>query len=226
MELILTLLCVAGGALGGVIPAVRRWHAPLATLFLGLTLVLVSGELLPVLARALSAPPISGLRVFVTTLTWVWHGLLGLMLVLATRRPTSGLAGEIAAHAKASASSLAAVSLYVAGKYAVFTIGKLLHSEEMVAFFVNSGLPAWMHWFVMGAEVAGACGILLHGWLGTGPLASIGLLLLLVGAIHTHWRNRDPLSDSYDAILQLIDVAALLGLYLAKARQARRAASA
>jgi uncharacterized membrane protein YphA (DoxX/SURF4 family) len=65
----------------------------------------------------------------------------------------------------------------------------------------------------MMAESLGALGILFHYKLKTGPLAALGLMVIMLGAIYTHLHNRDPFSDSYAAVIQLINLALLLFVY-------------
>lgn len=89
-------------------------------------------------------------------------------------------------------------------------IGKLGHDADMRAFFVQSGYPVWFMYSVMAGEILGSLGLFLKATLV--PSASF-LFLMMCGAVFTHWRNGDPLSDSTDALHLLIMVAciALLG---------------
>jgi len=82
------------------------------------------------------------------------------------------------------------------------------------AFFQQSGYSIWFLYFIMTAEAAGALGILLHFKLRTGITATAGLMLIMLGAVYTHWHNKDPFSDSLAAVSQFVNLAILLLLYL------------
>jgi putative oxidoreductase len=83
----------------------------------------------------------------------------------------------------------------------------------MTDFFKQSGYAIWFLYFIMAAESLGGIGILFHFKLKTGPLAACGLILIMIGAIYTHWHNHDPFSDSYAAVSQLISLAMILIIY-------------
>jgi hypothetical protein len=65
----------------------------------------------------------------------------------------------------------------------------------------------------MAMETLGAIGVLLHFKLKTGPLATVGLMLIMIGAMYTHRHNNDPFSDSFAAISQFITLGIMLILY-------------
>jgi uncharacterized membrane protein YphA (DoxX/SURF4 family) len=65
--------------------------------------------------------------------------------------------------------------------------GNITHDADMRQFFVHSGYPAWFLYFTIVAETAGAVGLLV---LNTMLPASVGLSLVMTGAILTHFRNR------------------------------------
>jgi hypothetical protein len=46
-----------------------------------------------------------------------------------------------------------------------------------------------------------------------GIFATVGLALIMLGAVYTHWHNGDPFSDSYSAVSVLISLSLLLFLY-------------
>ena len=107
-----------------------------------------------------------------------------------------------------------AASLSTANVFFVATAGKSMNMSYMIGFFHQSGYAVWFLYFIMAAETAGGIGILLHFRLRTGIPAVAGLLLIMLGAVYTHWHNGDPFSDSYAAVIQLIGLSALLALFL------------
>jgi putative oxidoreductase len=107
-----------------------------------------------------------------------------------------------------------AASVATANVFFVATMGKIVNMTDMISFFHQSGYAVWFFYFIMAAETAGGIGILLHFRLRTGIAASLGLMLIMLGAVYTHWHNGDPFSDSYAAVEQLIGLSALLALYL------------
>ena len=111
-----------------------------------------------------------------------------------------------------------AASILSANEFILATVGKSTAMTQMITFFHQSGYAVWFLYFIMAAETAGGIGILLHFRLRTGIAATIGLLLIMLGAVYTHWHNGDPFSDSYAAVEQLIGLSALLALFLRERR--------
>jgi hypothetical protein len=109
--------------------------------------------------------------------------------------------------------TLWAISIGIANSFLVATVGKSTNMPYMVIFFKQSGYAAWFLYFIMAAETACALGILLHFKLRTGIYATLGLMLIMLGAICTHLHNRDPFSDSYAAISEFISLVFLLLIY-------------
>jgi uncharacterized membrane protein YphA (DoxX/SURF4 family) len=101
----------------------------------------------------------------------------------------------------ASPDLLRALVVSVTLSFIAVEIGKLAHDADMRQFFLQSGYPAWFHDVVMGLETLGALALLV-------PTlripAAAGLCVLMVGAIQTHHRNGDPVTDSLEAIHLLI----------------------
>jgi uncharacterized membrane protein YphA (DoxX/SURF4 family) len=105
------------------------------------------------------------------------------------------------------------ISILTANAFLVATVGKSQHIDEMITFFKASGYAIWFLYFIMTAEALGGLGILLHFKLRTGPLAAAGLAIIMLGAVYTHWHNKDPFSDSYAAVGQLVNISLMLVLY-------------
>jgi hypothetical protein len=106
-----------------------------------------------------------------------------------------------------------AISISIANSFILATAYKLQNMSYMLNFFRHSGYANWFLYFIMSVELLGALGILIHYKLKTGPLAAWGLMIIMFGAIYTHLQNDDPFSDSYAALIQLINLSLLLIVY-------------
>jgi len=109
--------------------------------------------------------------------------------------------------------TLWAISVTIGNSYLVASVGKSTNMPYMIGFFKQSGYALWFLYFIIAAESLCAIGILLHFKLKTGMLASIGLVLIMFGAVYTHLHNHDPFSDSYEAIAELLNLSFILLLY-------------
>ena len=109
--------------------------------------------------------------------------------------------------------TLLAVSIVVANTFLVVTLGKSLYQPFIVTFFRQSCYAAWFVYLIMIAEPLGSLGILFHFRLKTGPLATACLMLLMLGAVYTHWHNKDPFPDYYAAVMEFITLSLLQALY-------------
>ena len=107
-----------------------------------------------------------------------------------------------------------ALSIMEDNAFILATVGKAMNMTEITTFFQQSGYAIWFLYFIMTAEAAGALGILLHFKLRTGLPATVGLMLIMLGAVYTHWHNKDPFSDSLAAVSQFVNLTMLLLLYL------------
>jgi hypothetical protein len=68
------------------------------------------------------------------------------------------------------------------------------------------------------AELAGAAGLLIGlYWAPLGVVAAVGLTLLVLGAVITHLRRKDPVKVLTPAVLYLVASVAVLALRLATA---------
>jgi|SRR6185503_16587110 len=109
--------------------------------------------------------------------------------------------------------TLIGVSLSTGLSFLIATEGKAANMDEMIYFFRASGYASWFLYVIMGAETLGALGVLLHFKLKTGPLATTGLMLIMIGAMYTHRHNKDPFSDSYAALTQFMTLGLMLILF-------------
>jgi uncharacterized membrane protein YphA (DoxX/SURF4 family) len=80
-------------------------------------------------------------------------------------------------------------------------IGKSGHDMEMRQFFLGSGYTLWFMYLIMALEILGAIGLFISRAIVP---SALGLVVLMSGAIYTHYRNNDPFSDSLDALRLLI----------------------
>ena len=116
--------------------------------------------------------------------------------------------------------TLIAVSISAGNAFIIATAGKITYLAQMLDFFKQSGYAAWFLYFIMIAEPLGGLGILFHFTLKTGPLATICLMFIMLGAVYTHWHNKDPFSDSYSAVNEFITLSLLLVLYYSEKQAA------
>lgn len=86
-------------------------------------------------------------------------------------------------------------------------IGKIAHDVEMRRFFAQSGYPIWFLYFVIATETFGAIGLFFPRTLLP---AAFGLSLIMMAAIRTHLHNRDPFSDSLEALHLLVLLACIV----------------
>jgi len=81
-----------------------------------------------------------------------------------------------------------AIAVLLSLAFLMTGISKLTGQEEMVLNFEKWGFPLAFMYFVGASEIAGAIGLLITKFRG---LASIGLVLLMMGAIGTHILNSE-----------------------------------
>ncbi|MGD9560904.1 MAG: DoxX family protein [Pyrinomonadaceae bacterium] len=103
---------------------------------------------------------------------------------------------------------LKGLCLSVACSFLATEIGKLAHDAEMRLFFLSSGYPIWLLYFVILAETLGSIGLFVEK---TVVPAAIGLCILMVGAIYTHFSNGDPFSSSMEALHLLLLLVCVIG---------------
>lgn len=114
---------------------------------------------------------------------------------------------------KALSLTISGLSIQLAFYFFMVGIGKYRHLAEMKTFFTQSGYSTGFLYFIIIAEFLAAFGILLNGLFNTGRVAATGLILIMLGAIYTHYANGDPVTDSYDATHQFIRLVFLLLFY-------------
>jgi uncharacterized membrane protein YphA (DoxX/SURF4 family) len=101
-------------------------------------------------------------------------------------------------------------------------VGKLAHQAEMRSFFTASGYPAGFLYVVIALEILGAIGLLEPR---VRLVAACGLSVIMMGAIGTHARNGDPLSDSFEAMHLLATLVAIVLIGVLRERVGTTAAA-
>ena len=154
------------------------------------------------------------LSIFLQIINLIMYGTLGyLAAYIALNFQELTEQAENAALQRIIRKTLRAVSIAIANTFMVVTLGKSFHMPFMMAFFRQSCYAVWFLYFIMGAEPLGAIGILFHSKLKTGPLATLGLIIVMLGAVTSHLYYHDPFSASYEAFIQLINLSLLLLIY-------------
>jgi uncharacterized membrane protein YphA (DoxX/SURF4 family) len=110
---------------------------------------------------------------------------------------------------------LKGICLSVSLSFFAIEIGKAGHDAEMRQFFLESGYPVWFMYFIMVAEASGSIGLLAPK---TVIPAASGLIMIMLGAIYTHYHNRDPFSDSLEAVHHLVLLVCILIIALRRGR--------
>lgn len=94
-------------------------------------------------------------------------------------------------------------------------VGKLANDGVMREFFLQSGYALWFMYSIMTFETLGALALFVSRTIV--PAAS-GLAAIMLGAILTHVRNRDPFSDSLEALHLLIILVCIIGISVLRPR--------
>jgi uncharacterized membrane protein YphA (DoxX/SURF4 family) len=109
--------------------------------------------------------------------------------------------------------SLWSITIATGNAFIMSAINKATHFSSMSLFFTGSGYKVWFLYFIMAAEALGGLGLLLHFKLKTGPVAAIGLMLIMLGAVYTLWHNKDSFSDTEAALSHLVTLSLILVFY-------------
>jgi len=185
--------------------------------------VLSFAALLCILLGLLGILPKSGsyVRLFQILIYRGWlvigTGIASVLLILVgTRSRTKVTSGNDAIRSfVTSPYLLRGICLSVALSFICTEIGKLAHDADMRQFFLQSGLPVWFLYFIIFAETVGAIGLLVQR---TVVPAALGLALIMAGAIGTHLHNRDPFSDSLEALHLLVLLICIVLIRLLRGR--------
>ncbi|MDB5145066.1 MAG: DoxX family protein [Mucilaginibacter sp.] len=206
-------LIIAGGLLSLVIKPKAELVYNLAMGYVALTLLISVDVWIFYFSGIKNAAVVSTLSFIMSWGGMLGHLVLGFLVV--------NIAADNTPLRKIIGATLWGISILTANSFLVATVGKSMNIPIMISFFKQSGYAIWFLYFIMSAEAFGGLGILLHFKLKTGPLAAAGLAIIMLGAVYTHWHNKDPFSDSYAAVGQFINLSLLLILYYFK-QQANR----
>jgi hypothetical protein len=154
------------------------------------------------------------LNIFLQVINSLAHALLGYLIAYIILN-FQQLAGQTENRGLKNVIRLTrwAISISVANTFILATAGKSQNIAYMLDFFRQSGYANWFLYFIMSVEPLGALGILFHYKLKTGTLAAWGLKIIMLGAVYTHLQNHDPFSDSYAAVILLINLSLLSLIY-------------
>ena len=142
-------------------------------------------------------------------------GLFALAVLLSARLRPAGRRAPAGLSFAASDWTLRGLCVSTALAFLATEVGKLAHQEEMRSFFTASGYPAWLLYVVIALETLGAIGLLEPR---VRLVAACGLAVIMAGAIATHARNGDPVSDSFEAMHLLATLAAIVGVGVLRER--------
>ena len=124
-----------------------------------------------------------------------------LMIVMALAVGTKSPINKSACSFITSPFVLKGLCLSVSVAFICTEIGKVAHDTEMRQFFLQSGYAVWFLYFIIVTETLAATCLLFARTL---LAAAFALTLIMIGAITTHLHNRDPFSDSLEALHLLI----------------------
>jgi uncharacterized membrane protein YphA (DoxX/SURF4 family) len=149
-------------------------------------------------------------------------GLIAVGILVASRVRAPGLPAPAGLAFAASEWTIRALCVSTALAFLATEVGKLAHQPEMRSFFTASGYPAWFLYVVIVFETIASVGLLEPR---VRLVAACGLAVDMVGAVVTHARNGDPISDSFEAIHLLVTlvVIVLVGVLRERVPTARAA---
>jgi uncharacterized membrane protein YphA (DoxX/SURF4 family) len=209
----LLVFMILGGSLN-LVPKSANYSFTLARIFFFLSCFIILNSVVLYFSGIHTQQVVTILTNVAKYSSLIWRVLLGYLVVFITRQDYIDL--YAAGHPDRKSiflNSLRGLSVLIGCTFLIATVGKYQNLKEMSTFFKSSGYTIWFLYFIMIAETSAGIGILLHPNLKTGPRAAIGLLLIMAGAIYTHWHNYDPFSDSYAAVAQLFNLLIALFLY-------------
>ncbi|MFF6901793.1 DoxX family protein [Streptomyces hydrogenans] len=104
--------------------------------------------------------------------------------------------------------SLAVVTVFMSALLLVSAGAKSLRTRHITEQMSTLGVPQGMMAFLIGAQIAGAAGVIAGLWWGpVGIAAAIGLALYFVGAVAFHLRVGDRRGASPAVVLTMASVA-------------------
>jgi uncharacterized membrane protein YphA (DoxX/SURF4 family) len=142
-------------------------------------------------------------------------GLFALAVLAAHASRSEWKAASAGLAFAASEWTLRGLSVSTALAFLATEVGKLAHDAEMRSFFTASGYPVWFLYAVIVFETLASLGLLEPR---VRLVAACALALDMVGAIVTHARNGDPVSDSFEAMHLLATLVAIVGIGVLRER--------
>jgi uncharacterized membrane protein YphA (DoxX/SURF4 family) len=121
-------------------------------------------------------------------------------------------AGDYPLH-KILNSSLWAITIINGFGFIIETGYKLKNFDDLVEQFSHYGYARWFLYFIIITETLGGIGVLLHFKLKTGPLAALGLMIIMLGVVFTNCHSKDPFAYSYPAVDAFMSLALMMILY-------------
>jgi uncharacterized membrane protein YphA (DoxX/SURF4 family) len=109
--------------------------------------------------------------------------------------------------------SLFAITIFNGFQFIVETGYKLKNFDDLVEQFKEYGYTRSFLYLIMVLESLGGLGILLHFKLRTGPPATVGLMLIMLGVVYTNWHVNNPFTYSFPAVDAFISLGLMLVLY-------------
>ena len=212
MEILLSLIFLICGLLANFLikPKDASFYS-IARIFVGIAFLVILSLWLILIAEIKNIAIPEFLSLFLRWVEIFWHLVVGFLIgniVLKIRSKIFIDDLEITTGA-----TLWAVSIMSGNIFLIAPLGKLFNMVNMTAFFTSSGYAVWFLYFIIVAELLGGLGILFHFKFEIGPLAASGLLLIMAGAVYTHWKDHNPFTDAFSAIYQLMTLCLLLVLY-------------
>jgi hypothetical protein len=200
----------------------ERFYRIVAFLFLFLSIAILSSYFFRLFTGSLWPSIVPGLSQLIRIGDGLWFFLLGYGFVIiarSVRMPSEAMR-------KTMVLSKWGIIIRIAGYFIFVTLGKSRHMDEMIVFFTASGYSESFLYVILILECLGALGIILDFYFRTGIFAAIGLIILMAGAILTHVRNGDPLTDSDDAFRQMTGLIFLVMLFYLESVVNRKLAKA
>jgi uncharacterized membrane protein YphA (DoxX/SURF4 family) len=109
--------------------------------------------------------------------------------------------------------SLWAITMINGFGFIIETGYKLKNFDDLVQQFKDYGYARWFLYFIIITETLGGIGILLHFKLKTGPLAALGLMIIMLGVVFTNWHSNNPFAYSYPAVDAFMSLGLMMILY-------------
>jgi len=110
-------------------------------------------------------------------------------------------------------STLWAIMIINGFSFIIETGYKLKNFQDLVEQFAHYGYARWFLYFIIVGETLGGIGILLHFRLKTGPIAALGLMIIMLGVVYTDWHCNNPFTYSYPAVDAFISLALMTVIF-------------